>query len=200
MRTSRIIPLLVIAFASSVVVADSPPASNPTPMGDLQAQLDLLAARVESLESNAPSSSVDGRTYCMLSNVTRLRSTVLFGPNAGPEKVESLVIRRVATFVDGTFTATLVSSYQNALNGDGVMEFGPGSSPEVLLGSYLQSGTRLDMTIDANPLDSWYVSKDGSLIHNNGIGLIGPFPNGLSLGLSRSVTFVEGDTCDPALL
>jgi len=195
MSTLKILPTLVLALACNAATADTPPASAPTPFGDLNAQLEALATRVDTLENNAPNASVEGRTYCMMVHVSFLRSIVDFGPDAGPARVEDRVIRRVATFVDGTFTGTLVSSYEIAQVDNDVVEFEPGASPDVILGSYWQTGNQLDVQVGSNPVSAWYVSKDGSLIHNNGIGFFGPFGNGLSLGLVRNTTFVESDTC-----
>ena len=199
MHTLKILPALVIALISQPALADFESTSNGQPFNAMQAQLDALAARVDTLESKAPNASVEGRTYCMLVNVTLLRSVVDIGPNAAPGKVETRVIKRVATFVDGAFTATLVSSHQNTQTDNDLVDYTDAtSSPVVLLGNYSQAGNQVDLVFDTlDPHVAWYVSKDGSLIHYNGIDFFGPFGNGLTLGLVRSGTLVESDTCDP---
>lgn len=194
MRTLKMVLVVILAFACQAAMADSPSLNSKGPLGELQAQIDTLSERIQSLENDAPTADVDGRSYCMMANITLLRAFA----SSATESVETRVVRRVANFSGGTWSATLVSSNGNVQDDNGVVTNGPGNSPGVISGTYTQSGRHLDI-VDSDGLPAtWYVSGDGSIIHNNGIGFLGPFPSTFTLGLVRSVVFVESETCDGA--
>lgn len=194
MRVLQSIAVVVLLSAYHAALANSEAAAQPTPFAELKAQIDALAARVESLEDSAPNPSVDGRTYCMMVNVVSLRSHL----QNGTDTIATIVVRRLVTFDDGLFTDILVSSLQNSQSHVAEVEFGPGMSPVSIGGTYMQSGTQLNVTTSTGSEASWLVSRDGSVIHSNGIDSFGPFPNTLTLGLARSATLIESDTCDPS--
>lgn len=168
--------------------------STPSPLGDLQRQIDALDSRIETLEQAAPDSNVDGRTYCMMVDVAILRGLSV----DSTEILETVVVRRILAFTGGAFTATLVSSDRNVQDDSGVVTPVTGTSPGVFEGTYIQSGNQLDLNFTTGATASWYVSADGSVIHNNDIDFLGPFPNSMSIGIVRSSTMIESATCNAA--
>jgi hypothetical protein len=192
MWLSRTIVAVTVSLVCSVAGAQPRATSAPTPFGDLQSQIDELVGRIHVLEQSAADQSVDGRTYCMMVNVTILRG---FSSSA-METVDTIVVRRVLHFSGGAFMATLVDSSRNSQTDDGVVAFIQGVSPELLDGTYTQSASQLDLLFSDATTATWYVSRDGSVIHSNGIDFFGPFPNSLTLGIVRSATAIESDTCE----
>lgn len=188
----RSIVVITSALVCSVAGAQPRAASAPTPFGDLQSQVDNLVSRIDVLEQSAASQVVDGRTYCMMVNVTILRGL----SSSAMESADTVIVRRVLNFTGGAFTATLVDSSGNSQTDDGVVSFVNGASPELLHGTYTQSGGQLDLLFSSASTATWYVSRDGSVIHNNGIDFFGPFPNSLTIGVVRSATTIESDTCE----
>ena len=188
----RSIAAVIFALLCSAAGAQPRAALAPTPFGGLQSQIDNILGRINVLEQSAASQTVDGRTYCMMVNVTILRG---FSASA-METADTVVVRRVLNFSGGAFTAFLVDSSANSQNDDGVVSFVNGPSPEVLHGTYAQSGSQLDLLFSDASMATWYVSRDGSVIHNNGIDFLGPFPNSLTIGIVRSATIIESDTCE----
>ena len=150
-----------------------------------------------------PDSSVEGRTYCSVLTQTILRSDSGTAPNA--EAISIRVIRRTFTFLDGgtNFEGVLDGTrvQNNLLVGIGVVNLNDtGASPSPILGTYLQTGQKLDMNITTIGIQAiWYVSKDGSVIHGTRIDQavttqgVTPF---LSFLITRDWTLVENDTCD----
>jgi hypothetical protein len=114
------------------------------------------------------------------------------------EILEKVVVRRILAFTGGAFTATLVSSDRNVQDDSGVVTPVTGTSPGVLEGTYIQSGNQLALNFTTGATASWYVSADGSVIHNNDIDFLGPFPNSMSIGIVRSSTMIESATCNAA--
>jgi hypothetical protein len=187
--------LVVAALLCHSAVAGPKATMTPSPLGHLQRQLDALAARIETLENNdnAPSSSVDGRTYCMMVNATALSGLA----SDGSETLATEVVRRITSFSGGIFTSVVVSASRNLQEDNGVVSILAGLAPPLLAGTYVQTGRKVDVMFPDGPTNTWYVSGDGTVLHNNAIGFFGPFPNSLTLGLVRSATMIESDTCDP---
>ena len=79
-------------------------------VGKLETRLGALTERVAALENKAPTSNVEGRTYCFVLDLTMMRG---MGVNETEELVTS-IIRRTATFSGGTFTAQPISHIRNA--------------------------------------------------------------------------------------
>ena len=192
MRISKIFLIMMIGFGCHATAAPGDAALQAAPFDELQAQIDDMAARIEELENSLPNVSVEGRTYCMMVNSVALRGYT----NSGAEQVETIVVRRLASFVNGSFTAPLVSGSLNGQRGNGVVESVPGGTPEVLEGAYVQTGNQLLLQLTDGSVATWYTSGDGSIIQGNGIVLLGPFPNSLTLGIARSATMVEATNCD----
>jgi hypothetical protein len=190
----RLLISLAGILICSAAGANQNATSTPSPLGELQMQIEALDSRIEALEQAAPDSIVDKRTYCMMVDVALLRGWSV----DSTEIVETIVVRRVLTFSGGAFTATLVSSNRNIQNDNGVVTPVVGISPVLLEGTYIQSGNQLDLSFTTGSTASWYVSADGSVIHNNDIDFLGPFPNSLTIGIVRSSTMIESATCDAA--
>ena len=199
MNTKRIVPLLAAMVVAPAALAQSLPSAASGPIGELQAQLGELTQRVQTLESNAPSSNVEGRTYCFVLDLAIMRG-LAFNQT---EEMSTTVVRRTGTFSGGVFTADPVSNFRAMQTDDGVVSLIDKFSPNPVVATYTQSGNKLDMTIP-NPVNpnlppqiaNWYVSGDGSLISGSALSFLGPFPNSLSLSLMRTWTLVENDTCD----
>ena len=150
-----------------------------------------------------PDSSVDGRTYCSVLTQTILRSDSVAAPDA--EAISIRVIRRTFTFLEGgtNFEGELDGArvQNNLLVGTGAVNLiDTGASPSLILGTYVQTGQKLDMNITTIGIQAtWYVSKDGSVIHGTRIDqavttqAVTPF---LSFLITRDWTLVENDTCD----
>ena len=198
MRSARILILFVAALLTQSVAAQRPPSSTPSPFGKLQRQLDALAARTKALEDSAPDSSVDGRTYCFVLNLSIMRGDT----RDKSEELQTNVIRRTATFSGGVFTGWFLSNVLNNQKDDGTVLPGLGDPIDPLMASYIQTGNKLDMDfLDmASGLVSsanWYVSKDGSVIHGSMISQSSFGPPGVppvrSVGFVRNWTLVETD-------
>jgi hypothetical protein len=192
MGISKVIPAVMLAFAGQAAMADTPPPENQTPFGELQTQIDALSDRVDSLEANAPTSDVEGRSYCMMVNITVQRGW----SNTATEEMQKFIVRRVATFTGGALIATTIDGLDIRQDDNGVITGDPVVAGEVLGGTYTQTGQRLDVLLDTGASRVWYVSADGSVIHNNSADHFGPFPNSISVGVTRNATFIESDTCD----
>ncbi|MDH5323361.1 MAG: hypothetical protein OEW81_13200 [Gammaproteobacteria bacterium] len=191
MRNIIVVLTFVIFITFQTASAEPAASSAPTPFNDLQVQIDSLLDRVQQLEGNTPSAAVEGRSYCMMVNVSTLRGL----ESSGTETEDIIVVRRAAEFLAGMFTATLVSSNQISQDDNGIVTMLPGNSPDTIAGTYTQAGRELIVQFPDGTTAAWYASADGSVIHNSGIEFFGPFPNTLSLGLVRSSTLIESDTC-----
>ena len=185
MKPTRILFLLAAVLLTQTVVAQGLPRV-------FQAQLDALEARIQVLEDSAPNSSVEGRTYCMVLNRDVMRGQA----SDSTEVLISRVVRRTFTFNnDGTFTGLIESDVENTQADDGTVTLVTLANSD-LLGTYTQTGNKLDMNILNFPAN-WYVSKDGSVIHGTRILQLGPLgPNMITVGITRNWTLVENDTCD----
>lgn len=188
----RFLFLLLSVMLIQSASAQRGPTSTPSPFGDIQSQLDALAARVAALEGDAANSSVEGRTYCMVVNAL----TLIGIGSSGTESLDSGVVRRTATFSGGLLTAHLVSSTFHRQNDNGVVSSIASMSPEPLVATYTQTGSKIDVVFPDGGIANWYVSKDGSVVVSSAIELLGPFPNSATIGLTRTSTMVENDTCD----
>lgn len=164
----------------------------------LLAALEALTSRVETLESITPSSSVEGRSYCVVVN-----QLVMIGVTfAEQEQLNSTVFKRNATFANGVYTATLSGSASRNIQNDlGIVTFDQFDPPSQINGAYTQFGNRLALDIvdgNGNPTSAtWYVSKDGSVIHGTTTRELPPIgdPAVVTLGVTTTVTLVEG-VCD----
>ena len=192
MRYPKVIPIVILAFASQAAIAGAPPLENRTPFAELQARIDALSDRVDSLEANAPTPDVEGRSYCMMVNITVQRGW----SNTATEELQKFIVRRVATFTGGAFTATTIDGLDIRQDDNGVITGEPVVPGDVLGGTFTQTSQRLDVLLDSGQSRVWYVSADGSVIHNNSADHFGPFPNSVSVGVTRTATFIESDTCD----
>lgn len=195
MNTKQLLLPIALACMCQPAAADVNGLPSSSPLGDLQAQVAALTSRVNTLEANKADSDVDGRTYCMMVEVTILR-----GPTANTaESLETRVIKRFASFSGGSLIATLISGTSNVQDDNGIVSSisPPAMSPPVLEATYMQDGARLDLSF-ADPIGDtrvWYVSRDGSVIHSNSV-VYNSFPNSLTLGLARHATLIESDSCD----
>ena len=186
MRSVRLLLLFAAAFLTQTVMAQPGPPGNNAAFG-------ALVARVEALENG--NSSVEGRTYCMV--LTQLR---MLGSDSNPAQAQlrHQVVRRTATFSGGVIDAKSESRVRNIQDDTGAVTHFTFAGMDVL-GTYIQTGNKLDITIPVfGIVATWYVSKDGSVIHGTLIERTGPFgavPD-IFLGLTRNWTLVENDTCD----
>ena len=170
------------------------------PIGELQAQIDALA----------PNSSVEGRTYCSVLTQTILRSDPnvdLPGPPPDRDGLAIRVIRRTFTFLDGgtNIEGVLDSrAHNNLLTTPGRISLvDPGMSPALIEGTYVQTGQKLDLNIATFGYNTtWYVSKDGSVIHGTRIdqAVITNPNNMISVLTTRDWTLVENDTCETEVI
>ncbi len=200
MRSLKILCLIAATLLAQSVMAESRPGSTPSPFGDLQTQLDALAARTQALEDSAPNSSVEGRTYCFVLNLQ-----VMIGrANGDTEELQSNVIRRTATFSGGMFEASHLSNILNKQLDDGTVTHDEVDPIGLLLGAYTQTGSKVDITFDTGLSANWYVSKDGSVIHGSSIThsairhpeLPPGLPPVVTIGFVRNWTLVETDPLD----
>lgn len=182
----------MIFILAGPVVAGGPLKGSPSPFGNIQTQLDELAAQVKALQDQAPDTSVEGRTYCFVLDLTIMRGRSF----NGTEELQRNIIRRTAVFSGGMFTAPLLSNVLNNQLDDGTVNVGLGT-PFELLASYSQTGGKLDMIFPDGSTANWYVSNDGSVIHGSNIshGVFG-FGGMLTVGFVRNWTLVENDSCD----
>jgi hypothetical protein len=199
MRLLKFICLFSVTFIAQSVMAEGTLGSNASPFGDLQAQLDELAARTLALEDSAPTSSVEGRTYCFILNMQ-----IMIGrANTDTEELQSNVIRRTATFSDGMFEASHVSNNLNKQLDDGTVTSDDVNPIGLLFGTYTQTGSKVDIAFDTGLMANWYVSTDGSVIHGSSIthDSFGPpgAPPVVTVGRVRNWILVETnplDVCD----
>lgn len=191
-KIQRSICLLAAFAMAQGALADDPSETNGNPFQAIQAQLDNLDARTQALEASAPSSDVEGRTYCSM-----LELTVMRGKSFDEtEELQTNIVRRTATFSGGTFTGAYISNVLNNQTDVGVVENPPGAIIDPLLATYVQTGSKLDVTFAQGPAATWYVSKDGSLIHGTKIEH-SVFAGGLvTVGFLRSWTLMETDPLD----
>jgi hypothetical protein len=175
-------------------LAGEPPMNTPSPFGEIQTQLDELAARTQALEDSVPDSSVEGRTYCFNLDMLIMRGRAV----NGTEELQTNVIRRTAVFSGGVFSGLFLSNVLNNQLDDGTVIPGLGVPIDPLLATYTQSGSKVDITFTNGTTANWYVSKDGSVIHGSTILHSSiPTPRGLVMvGFLRNWTLVENDTCD----
>lgn len=200
MRLFKIILLTGAVSMAQVCVAEGPPFNSPGPFGDIQAQLNRLAVRTQALEDAAPIQSVEGRDYCFVLNTQILRGRA---PDAS-EELQNNVIRRKVNFANGTVEGALISNVLNNQLDDGTVLAGTAASIPNLLATYVQSGSKIDVTFGSGDTANWYVSRDGSLIHGAMIrhlefGPAGGLPPVVTVGLHRNWTMVEtdpNDVCD----
>ena len=181
--------VLAMTLLGSTAWAQTVPAG---PIADLESQVATLNARVGALEAAAPSSSVEGRTYCFVLDLTMMRG---IGVNQTEHLVKS-IIRRTATFEGGLFQGNLVSHVRNTQTDDGIVAPTLESSPDPLYGTYTQNGNRLDMVFQNGGAASWYVSKDGSMISGTSQSFIDVGGLGqVTSGQTRHWTLVDNDSC-----
>jgi len=180
-------------------MAEGPPGSVAGPFGDLQSQLDELAARTLALEESSPTSSVEGRTYCFVLNLQVMRGRAI----TDTEELQSNVIRRTATFSGGSFEASHLSNNLNNQLDDGTVIPDDVNPIGLLLGTYTQTGRKVDIAFDSGLTANWYVSTDGSVIHGSSIthAAFGPpgAPPVVTVGQVRNWILVETnsfDVCD----
>jgi hypothetical protein len=193
MKTMNILASFALVLLCDAALAQQAPGSKGVPFSELAAQIDALEARIAGLEENAPNPNVEGRTYCMIVNISGLRGTPASQTNA----VDAIVSRRVLSFEGGAFAATLVSSQIVSLDHtDAVTLSENTATPELLAGTFSQTGRQVDVVFSDGAVEQFYVSGDGSVMHSNSVFLLGPFPNTFALGLTRSATMIESDTCD----
>ena len=194
-KIRQLVCLVAASLVTQSAVADPLQDNVQTPFGQLQAQLDALEARTQVLEESAPSADVEGRTYCSMLELGVARGKSF----DATEELQTNIVRRKATFSGGSFSGAYISNVLNNQTDDGVVEHAPGTIIDPLLATYVQTGSKLDITFAAGPTATWYVSKDGSLIYGTKIEH-GVFAGGLvTVGFVRSWTLIETgplDTCD----
>ncbi len=153
-----------------------------------------------------PDSSVEGRTYCFVVDILRMRS-----PSSSTTTLSaalsSTLIRRTATFSGGVITATGVDLTENRQNADtGAVTQTTGAGGTVT-GTYVQTGPELAVVLTFATFSittTWYVSKDGSVINGSLSTLREDLTFGASdqfeadFGETRTWTLVENDSCDTA--
>ncbi len=133
--------------------------------------------------------SVAGRTYCVVTN-----TLTNFPAPAGVFELRSSVARRMTTFnYDGTFSQVVLSSKSNTYNADGTVDAEIGAASDGI-GSFVQTGSRLDLVLSSTLLATWYVSKDGSTLHGTRIRSF-VAGNGQTVGQTITWTAVEGREC-----
>ena len=197
MRSIQVLFLLATASLAQSAFAQG---IEGVPFNGLQAQIDELT---QALENMTPDSSVEGRTYCSVLTQTILRADSSGTPPFDRDGMAIRVIRRTFTFLDGgtNFEGVLdgvrVQNNLNVVPGL-VSVFDPGASPSPIEGTYIQNGQKLDMNITTIGMQAtWYVSKDGSVIHGTHIDqAVNTSPIGISTLFTREWTLVENDTCD----
>ena len=172
-RLNCLLCIIAVLGIAQQVSADTRPAPHFQPLKYLHFRISALEARIAALEAAAANTSVDGRTYCMMTNVTVLRGFT----SDGTEIIDTEVVRRLSTFSGGTFTSTLVGAVRNTLSDVGTVEQSAGLAPDLLSGTWAQTGTQIDITFSDGSLAVWYVSRDGSVMHNNAVDFAGPLPN-----------------------
>jgi len=183
------------SLLTQVAVAGGPLENPKNPLGNLQAQLDLLTARTEALEDGVPSSYVNGRTYCSMLELSIMRGRSF---NA-TEELQTNIVRRTASFSGEAFTGAYLSNVLNNQTDDGVVENPPGTIIDPLLATYVQTGSKLDIVFAEGQTATWYVSKDGSLIYGTKIEHSTFGGGAVTVGFLRQWILIETDpldTCD----
>ena len=187
--------LLAAIVLTQSAMADSLLKRGHTPFGKLRAQLHALEERTQALEDSAPTADVEGRTYCSMLELGVARGRSF----DATEELQTNIVRRKATFSGGSFSGAYISNVLNNQTDDGIVEHTDGAIIDPLLATYVQTGSKLDITFAAGPTATWYVSKDGSLIYGTKIEH-GVFAGGLvTVGFVRSWTLIETgplDICD----
>ena len=117
-KIRQIILLVAASLVTQAAMADTYQDVRPSPFDELQAQLDALDARTQALEDAAPTSDIEGRTYCSTLELSVTRGVSF---NAS-EQHQTNIIRRTATFSGGAFTGSYLSNVLNNLTDDGVVE------------------------------------------------------------------------------
>ena len=194
-QLQRIVWLLTASLVTQVALAGEPLTNTESPLGILQAQLDALEARTQVLEDDARTSDVEGRTYCSMLELSVMRGRSF---NA-TEEFQTNIVRRTATFSGGAFSGAYLSNVLNNQTDDGIVEHPVGTIIDPLLATYVQTGSKLDVTFAQGPTATWYVSKDGSLIHGTKISHSIRAGGAVTVGFVRSWTLIETDpldTCD----
>jgi hypothetical protein len=196
MRQLQALFFLAILCMAQTVLANKPLKDTQSPLTDLQNQIDALNDRIQTLESNTPDSSVEGRYYCFALNL------LVLGGNAAneTESVRTILVRRSATFSGGTMTATLLSNVFNDQQDNGVVANNTGQSMDTLVATYTQMGKKLDITFADASTATWYTSEDGSVITGSSIdhGVFGP-GGIITVGFVRNWMLIEADepsACD----
>ena len=200
MRLSKIAMLFLAVFAAEASIADGATHKPWEVYWKIQRQLNSLAARTQALEDAAPTQNVEGRDYCFVLNVQIMRGRA---PDAS-EELQNNVIRRKVNFSSGAVQGALISGVLNNQLDDGTVLAGTAGLVPNLLATYVQTGSKIDVTFNNGDTANWYVSKDGSLIHGAMIGHLefgppGGLPPVVTVGLHRNWTMVEtdpNDVCD----
>ena len=193
MKISGTLLLIAAVLLTQTAVADSAASGRGKPFAKLQRQVNRLAAQVQALRDQAVDSSVEGRTYCFVLDLTIMRGR----GNTGTEELQRNIIRRSATFSGGTFTGAFLSNVLNNQLDDGTVSAGLGDPIDPFLATYAQAENKIDVTFGDGSVANWYVSKDGSSVHGTSI-LHGAFgPGGvITIGTVRNWTLIENDSCD----
>ena len=192
-KIRQIILLVAASLVTQAAMADTYQDVRPSPFDELQAQLDALDARTQALEDAAPTSDIEGRTYCSTLELSVTRGVSF---NAS-EQHQTNIIRRTATFSGGAFTGSYLSNVLNNLTDDGVVEHPAGAIIDPLLATYVQTGSKLDVTFSQGFKATWYVSKDGSLIHGMKISHEVFAGGAVTVGFVRNWTLIETDPLIP---
>jgi len=184
---------LISIFLVQTALAGVPLTGTPGPLADLQHQIDTLENRVQTLENNAPNSSVEGRSYCFELHM------IVLGGNAvnQTESVQTRIVRRSATFSGGTLTAAFLSHVINDQQDDGIVTNALGPVTDPLIATYTQTNKKLDITFADASIANWYTSGDGSVIvgSRTSHGTFGP-GGVVTVGFFRNWALVE--TEDPS--
>lgn len=193
MKISGTLVLVAGVLLTQTAMADGAASGRGNSFAKLQRQVNRLAAQVHALQHQAADSSVEGRTYCFVLDLTIMRGRA----NNGTEELQRNIIRRSATFSGGTFTGTFLSNVLNQQLDDGTVNAGLGNPIDPLLATYVQTDNKIDVSFGDGSAANWYVSKDGSYVHGSSISH-GAFGSGgvLTIGFVRNWSLVEGDNCD----
>jgi hypothetical protein len=74
MRWLNFSAMLMAMLVTQTALADTTPGNTPSPFGDMQAQLNALAARTQALEHGAPNSNIDDQTSCSILDLQIMRA------------------------------------------------------------------------------------------------------------------------------
>jgi len=193
MRSLKFLAMFMAIFVTQTALADTAPGDTPSPFGDMQAQLDALAARTQALEGGGPNPNIDDRTYCSILGLQIMRAR----PGNQTEETQNNIIRRVVRFENGVLTGDLLSNTLNNHSDIGTVTHTPNiPSPDPLVANYLQMGTKVDITFSNGTTTNWHVSKDGSLIVGSMISHTVIGGGAVTVGFVRNWTLVEIDPLD----